>query len=63
MEVLVRDDDTEEWAFTYFSHYSNKEDGFCTNGLIWEQCIPLEGNEYLLGNTNLCKKEYINWEE
>lgn len=63
MDVLVRDNDEEEWAYTNFSHYSNKEDGFCANGLYWEQCIPFYGNECLLGTTNLCKKEYINWEE
>ena len=60
MEVLIRDDESDEWAFTNFSHYS-KEHGFCANGLYWEQCIPLKDNEYLLGTTNLCKKEYINW--
>ena len=63
MEVLVRDIESDEWAYTNFSHYSNKENRFCANGLYWDQCIPFEGNEHLLGTTNLCKKAYINWEE
>ena len=61
MDVLVRNNNEEEWAYINFSHYSNRENRFCANGLYWDQCIPFYGNEYLLGTTNLCKKEYINW--
>lgn len=63
-KVLVRDDNDENWAINWYGYY-NKEDnifrciGNCDIG--WEQCIPYEGNEHLLGTTNDCREYYKNW--
>lgn len=62
MPVLVRDDNDQEWNYLYFSHYSKKlPDNFFAGGNPWEQCIPFEGNEHLLGTTDMPSEEYINW--
>ena len=46
-KVLVRKDDNDFWRADFFS---NMEDGkYCCVGYFWEQCIPYEGNEHLLG--------------
>jgi hypothetical protein len=62
MPVLVRDsdNDNDEWAYTYFSHITDNGD-FNTGGWTWKQCIPFEGNEHLLGTTDMCDEMYINW--
>lgn len=63
-KVLVRDDNDENWAINWYGYY-NKEDntfrciGNCDIG--WEQCVPYEGNEHLLGTTNDCDEYYKNW--
>ena len=61
--VLVRDDDEWEWALTRFSHLSNGSASLfvCINGASFQQCIPFEGNEHLLGTTDMSSEEYINW--
>ena len=61
--VLVRDDDEWEWALTRFSHlsYGSASLFVCINGASFQQCIPFEGNEHLLGTTDMCPEEYINW--
>lgn len=61
--VLVRDDDEWEWALTRFSHLSKGSASLfvCINGASFQQCIPLDGNEELLGTTNMPDEEYINW--
>ncbi|MBQ3944907.1 MAG: hypothetical protein II670_04770, partial [Alphaproteobacteria bacterium] len=61
--VLVRDDDEWEWALTRFSHLSNGSASLfvCINGASFQQCIPFEGNEHLLGTTDPCDKRYVNW--
>ena len=48
--VLVRDDDDEEWTLNIFSHKS-KNYFYCVSSM-WEQCIPYEDNEYLLGTSD-----------
>jgi len=62
MPVLVRDsdNDNDEWAYTYFSHITDNGD-FNTGGWTWKQCIPFDGNEHLLGTTDMCDEMYINW--
>ena len=63
MPVLVRIDNSHMWSYTLFSHY-NKGWNYpfsvasCCN---IKQCIPYEGNEHLLGTTDPCGEEYINW--
>jgi len=61
--VLVRDDDEWEWALTRFSYLSNGSASLfvCINGASFQQCIPFEDNEKLLGTTDMCDEQYINW--
>lgn len=50
-KVLVRDHNNEIWRPDLFGRITN--DGrFACIGMAWEQCIPYEGNEHLLGTTN-----------
>lgn len=61
--VLVRDRNDWEWNLTMFS-YLHRGSSFlfiCINGVSFKQCIPLEGNEKLLGTTDMPSEEYINW--
>jgi len=62
-KVLVRDADDGKWRCNWFSHYSG--DGgvyrFVTTKCGYAQCIPFDGNEHLLGTTDMCDEMYINW--
>lgn len=51
-KVLVKDhDEDSEWRCGLFSH--KNEDGlYICVGSIYEQCIPYEGNEHLLGTSD-----------
>lgn len=60
MPVLVRDNN-KEWRYVPFSHITNGSWIFNAVGTIWEQCIPFDGNEHLLGTTDMCDEKYINW--
>ena len=63
MPVLVRDSNDDEWNYLFFSHYRKKmPDHFFAGGNPWSQCIPFnENTEYLLGTSDMCPEEYINW--
>lgn len=62
MPVLVRDSNYDEWNYLLFSHYRKKmADHFFAGGSPWYECIPFEGNEHLLGTTNMPDERYINW--
>ena len=63
MPVLVRDNNVEDWRYTEFSHISSKyrDYNFVAGCIFWHQCIPFEGNEHLLGTTDMCDEQYINW--
>ena len=63
MDVLCRDDNLSEWCYLKFSHYSKTSDigHFNAGGSHWQQCIPLEGNERLLGKFDECDSFYVNW--
>lgn len=50
-KVLVRDRDCDLWQISLFG-YKNHNCYHCSNGYIWYQCIPYEGNEHLLGTTD-----------
>lgn len=52
-KVLVRDNDNQEWAASFFSHYDEDciSNYYCI-GIHYNQCIPYEGNEHLLGTTD-----------
>lgn len=62
-KVLVRDADDGKWCCNWFSHYIG--DGgvyrFVTTKCGYAQCIPFEGNEHLLGTTDMPDEMYINW--
>lgn len=47
-KVLVRNNDDDEWVCDIFSHIDELAFYYCV-GTRWEQCIPYEGNEHLLG--------------
>lgn len=63
MPVLQRDENDECWNFDYFGRYidDNRSHPFVLVGRSSRQCIPFEGNEHLLGTTDMCGEEYINW--
>ena len=49
-KVLVRNFSKDKWSISFFSF--KKEDFYvCLNHCSWNQCIPYEGNEHLLGTT------------
>lgn len=56
-KVLVKNDEDEEWHISFFAReIMNYSDGLtyeyeCCNGILWNYCIPFEGNEILLGTT------------
>lgn len=61
-KVLVRDRNSEKWRCAWFSDYDKTLPfSFVTTGADYHQCIPFEGNEHLLGTTDLPNEEYINW--
>ena len=61
-KVLVRDGNREKWQCALFSNYDKEQPySFITTGDNYKQCIPFEGNEHLLGTTDMCDEMYINW--
>lgn len=52
-KVLVRDF-ASEWRAAIFSHYDEGDVSkhYCAASMYWDECIPYEGNEHLLGTTN-----------
>jgi hypothetical protein len=63
MPVLVRDDNSDEWNYLLFSHYTKKfSDHFFAGGSTWCQCVPFsEDTKHLLGTTDPCDERYVNW--
>ena len=58
-KVLVRVGNKSRWTCDFFSYYHK---GFhCIGCDDWSQCIPYEGNEHLLGTTDMPSEEFINW--
>ena len=62
-KVLVRDTENEKWVASLFSNfeYGNFPHKFVCIDTCYTQCIPFEGNEHLLGTTDMCDEMYINW--
>lgn len=58
--ILVRVNENGLWKPAIFGFY-NKIDFYTVSGIAWEQCIPYEGNEHLLGTTNDCDEFYKTW--
>ena len=48
-KVLVRDSDEQRWKCNFFSHMQDGQ--YRCSMCSWEQCIPYEGNEILVGTT------------
>ena len=63
MPVLERSGNDEHWDYNIFSRYLNNNCShpFILVGCHSRQCIPFEGNEHLLGTTDMCDECYINW--
>lgn len=55
------------WSIDFFGMYSLKFSNFTpfmvTSGKFFQQCIPYEGNEHLLGKTDDCDEFYRIWEK
>lgn len=50
-KVLVRDGDSDVWDCNIFNRIDEDGEYYCIDYECWEQCIPYEGNEHLLGTT------------
>lgn len=62
--VLVRAADNQFWRPAIWGVKHEDWDFCCvTGGEMWEQCIPYEGNEHLLGTTDDCDNFYKTWTE
>lgn len=60
--VLVRAADNQFWRPAIWGVKHCNWDYYCVlGGDMWEQCIPYEGNEHLLGNIDDCDEFYKNW--
>lgn len=62
-KVLVRAANNQFWRPAIWG-VKHRDWDFCcvVGGEMWEQCIPYEGNEHLLGTTNDCNEYYKIWE-
>ena len=66
-KVLVRTNKFDpSWTIDFYDGYRPKIGGSftpfaVTGGKYFQQCIPYEGNEHLLGTTNDCDDFYKNW--
>lgn len=62
-KVLVRDEDDKEWHISLFAReIVDDSDGLsykyeCSNGTLWDCCIPFEGNECLLETAEKSRKK------
>ena len=67
-KVLVRCGNDERWMIEFYCEYDtlvhtspHMDYPFMGIGDSYSQCIPFEGNEHLLGTTDMPSEEYINW--
>ena len=62
-KVLVRDEGDKEWHISLFAReIVDDSDGLsyryeCSNGTLWDYCIPFEGNECLLETAEKSRKK------
>jgi hypothetical protein len=64
MPVLVRIRDEHKWCYVLFSHRYIHQGilHFHAGGAGWLQCIPFnDDTKHLLGTTDMCDEQYINW--
>lgn len=60
--VLVRAADNQFWRPAIWGVKQKDWDFYCVvGGEMWEQCIPYEGNEHLLGTIDDCDDYYKTW--
>lgn len=59
-KVLVRDINSGYWIGAFYSHYNSKK-FYTIGGSRYYQCIPYEGNAYLLGTTDDCDEFFKTW--
>lgn len=63
--VLVRDGDKGTWHPSFWGYYEKGScytyDTYDTVRGFYNQCIPYEGNEHLLGTRNDCDEFYKTW--
>ena len=65
--VLVRNNISEKWKYSIFSH-TDSECGLCyykTTSIEFKYCIPYKGNEYLVGTNDgfIVPKKSLTYEE
>lgn len=61
-KVLVRDFNSDKWRCAWFSDYDKTLPyPFITTGADYNQCVPFDGNEHLLGTCDPCSDEFVNW--
>lgn len=61
-KVLVRNTNNGRWRGQFYMSYDkNEEYPFECTYNCWMQCIPFEGNEYLLDKTDNCNDFYKIW--
>lgn len=53
--VLVRDSEGTIWKCAFFSHMQGTL--YSCSEYVWNQCIPYEGNEHLVGTTKNTEEE------
>lgn len=56
-KVLVRDDDSGEWCLGLYAYCVKPRFHRMVGGEYFEQCIPYDGNEHLLGTTDKPNEE------
>jgi hypothetical protein len=65
--VLVRINSEYKWQVDFFSHYEEDDDcifpRYICIGNSWHKCIPYEGNEHLLGTTDMPELEGKTYKE
>ena len=64
-KVLVRDLKNEAWRPAIFGYYLRNVSPYymVVGGSWWENLIPYEGNEHLIGKEDDCDEFYKNWRE
>lgn len=56
-QVLVRDNNGEDWRCSIFSHYLNDNPyKFAAINSSYKQCVPYQGNEHLVGTNDSPKQ-------
>lgn len=61
-KVLVRSDIDTTWHVDIFGYHDDNQFFYTAAGMCSCQCIPYEGNEYLLGTTDNCDEYYKTWQ-